>query len=182
MKIFLVSAMCLGAALSFAQTMQSSSQRSGVSPKAEQNIMREIRHEILMLPYYGVFDAIGYTVNGRDVTLAGYVIRDSVKHDAEGAVKHIEGVEHVNNRIEVLPASPMDDRIRLAEFRAIYGEPSLQKYDLGTIKPIRIIVKNGHVILEGAVDNEGDKNLANIRANGVPGVFSVTNNLKVVKS
>ena len=170
------------AVLLSAQTMQSSGQGSAVSPKAVQNIMREVRHEILMLPYYGVFDAIGYTVNGRDVTLTGYVTRDTTKKDAEDAVKHIEGVEHVNNQIETLPPSSIDDRIRLAEFRAIYGDPTLQHYDLGTIKPIRIIVKNGHVILEGVVDNEGDKNIAGIRAKGVPGTFSVTNNLQVQKA
>ena len=163
-------------------SMQTAEQRSGVSPKAEQNIAREVRHEILMQPYYGVFDAIGYTVNGYDVTLTGQVTRDTIKSDAESAVKHIEGVEHVDDQIEVLPPSPMDDRIRIAEFRAIYGEPSLQRYDLGTIKPIRIIVKNGHVTLEGVVDSQGDKDLVNIRANGVPGVFSVTNNLQVAKS
>jgi hyperosmotically inducible protein len=181
MKPLLVLAICLGCALSFAQSMQTSEQRSGVSPKAEQNIMREVRHEILMLPYYGVFDAIGYTVNGRDVTLTGYTTRDSTKKDAEDAVKHIEGVEHVNNQIDILPPSPMDDRIRLAEFRAIYGDPALQRYDLGTIKPIRIIVKNGHVDLEGVVDSQGDKDIAGIRAKGVSGVFSVTDNLKVQK-
>lgn len=163
-------------------SMQTSAQRSGVSAKAEQNIAREVRHEILMQPYYGVFDAIGYTVNGYDVTLTGQVTRDTIKSDAESAVKHIEGVEHVNDQIEVLPVSPLDDRIRIAEFRAIYGEPSLQRYDLGTIKPIRIIVKNGHVTLEGVVDSQGDKNLVNIRANGVPGAFSVTNNLQVAKN
>lgn len=168
-------------ALLSAQSMKSSAQRSGISPKAQQNIAREVRHEILMLPYYGVFDAIGYKINGRDVTLIGEVTRDSVKSDAESAVKHIEGVEHVSNQIEVLPASLVDDRIRLAEFRAIYGEPALEKYNLGTIKPIRIIVKNGHVTLEGVVDGKGDKDIANIRANGVPDVFSVTNNLQVQK-
>ena len=170
------------ASLASAQSMQNSGRGSSVSPKAEQNIMREVRHEILMLPYYGVFDAIGYTVNGRDVTLTGYVTRDTTKKDAADAVKRIEGVEHVNNQIEALPPSSIDDRIRLAEFRAIYGYPALQRYDLGTIKPIRIIVKNGHVTLAGVVDSEGDKNIAGIRAKGVPGTFSVTNNLQVQKS
>jgi hyperosmotically inducible protein len=94
-------------------------------------------------------------------------------------VKHIEGVDHVVNNIEVLPPSPMDDQLRIALFRAIYGYPSLEKYALGVQKPIRIIVKNGHVTLEGVVDNETDKNLAGMRANGVPGIFSVTNNLRV---
>jgi hyperosmotically inducible protein len=96
-------------------------------------------------------------------------------------VKHIEGVEKVDNQIEVLPPSPMDDRIRQRLFRAIYQYSPLQKYELGVQKPIRIIVKNGHVTLEGVVDNDGDKNLAGIRANGVSGTFSVTNNLQVVK-
>jgi hyperosmotically inducible protein len=105
-----------------------------------------------------------------------------LKSDAENVVKRIEGVEHVDNQIEVLPTSPNDDRLRLRLYRAIDGYPALQKYALGVQKPIRIIVKNGHVSLEGVVDNEGDKNIANIRANGVSGVFSVANNLQVVKS
>jgi BON domain len=97
-------------------------------------------------------------------------------------VKHIEGVEKVDNQIEVLPTSPMDDRLRLQLFRAIYGYPALEKYSLGVQKPIRIIVKNGRVTLEGVVDNDTDKNLAGVRANGVPGIFGVTNNLQVEKS
>jgi hyperosmotically inducible protein len=97
-------------------------------------------------------------------------------------VKHIEGVEKVVNQIEVLPTSPMDDRLRLELYRAIYGYPALEKYALGVQKPIRIIVKNGHVTLEGVVDSDADKNLAGLRANGVPGIFSVTNNLQVVSS
>jgi osmotically-inducible protein OsmY len=96
-------------------------------------------------------------------------------------VKRIEGVEKVDNQIEVLPTSPMDDRLRLRLFHAIYGYAPLQKYELGVQKPIRIIVKNGHVTLEGVVDNDGDKNLAGIRASGVSGSFSVTNNLQVAK-
>jgi hyperosmotically inducible protein len=105
-----------------------------------------------------------------------------LKSDAENVVKHIEGVERVDNKIEVLPPSPMDDRLRVQLFHAIYGYEPLQKYALGVQKPIRIIVKNGHVTLEGVVDNEADKNAAGIRANGVPGIFSVTNNLQVVPS
>jgi hyperosmotically inducible protein len=97
-------------------------------------------------------------------------------------VKHIEGVEKVDNQIEVLPLSPMDDRLRLELYRAVYGYPALEKYALGVQKPIRIIVKNGHVTLEGVVDNEGDKNLAGLRANGVSGTFSMTNNLQVTPS
>ena len=118
--------------------------------------------------------------NGGTVTLLGQVTRPVTKSDSENAVKHIEGVNQVVNRIEVLPASPMDDQLRLALYRAIYGFPSLEKYALGVQKPIRIIVNNGHVTLEGVVDSESDKDTAGIRANSVPGIFSVTNNLQVV--
>ena len=156
-------------------------QRDQPSEKSQERITREVRHELLMLPYFGVFDNIAYKVDGTTVTLLGQVVRPSLKSDAENVVKHIEGVDRVDNQIEVLPPSPMDDRIRVRLFRAIYQYPSLQKYELGVQKPIRIIVKNGHVTLEGVVDNEGDKNLAGIRANGVSGTFSVTNNLQVVK-
>ncbi|HEY2471109.1 MAG TPA: BON domain-containing protein [Terracidiphilus sp.] len=150
------------------------------SSPAQARIAREVRHELLMLPYFGVFDNIEYRVDADTVTLYGAVTRPVLKSDAENVVKHIEGVERVVNNIEVLPPSPMDDKLRLALFRAIYGYPSLEKYALGVQKPIRIIVKNGHVTLEGVVDNESDKNLAGMRANGVPGIFSVTNNLRVV--
>ena len=150
------------------------------SAKAEERITREVRHELLMLPYYGVFDNIAFKVNGYEVTLLGQVVRPTLKSDAENAVKHVEGVEKVDNQIEVLPTSPMDNRLRLVLYRAIYGYPSLEKYALGVQKPIRIIVKNGHVSLEGVVDNDADKNTAEIRAKSVPGIFSVTNHLQVV--
>jgi hyperosmotically inducible periplasmic protein len=104
-----------------------------------------------------------------------------LKSDAANVVKRIEGVEHVDNQIEVLPLSPNDDRIRRQLYRAIYGYPALQRYAMGVQQSIRIIVKNGNVSLEGVVDNETDKNIANIRARSVPGTFSVTNNLQVVK-
>jgi hyperosmotically inducible periplasmic protein len=120
-------------------------------------------------------------VAGYNVTLGGTVTRPSIKSDAENVVKHIEGVEKVDNHIEVLPPSPMDDGLRLQLYRAIYGFPSLQKYDMPVLKPIRILVKSGHVTLEGVVDNEADKNTAGIRANGVSGIFSVKNNLVVSK-
>lgn len=151
------------------------------SPKAVERIQREVRHELVMLPYLDVFDNLAYKVEGYNVTLSGQVTRPTLKSDAENVVKRIEGVEKVDNQIEVLPVSPMDDRLRLRLYRAIYGYPPLQKYALGVLKPIRIIVKNGHVTLEGVVDNASDKNVAGIRANGVPGIFSVTNNLAVVK-
>jgi hyperosmotically inducible protein len=132
-----------------------------------------------MLPYLGVFDNLAYEVNGYDVTLVGQVTRPVLKSDAENVVKRIEGVEHIKNQIEVLPLSPLDEGLRLRLFRAIYGYAPLQKYALGVNKPIRIIVKQGHVNLEGVVDNETDKNIAGIQANGVADVFSVANNLQI---
>ncbi|HET7891158.1 MAG TPA: BON domain-containing protein [Candidatus Sulfotelmatobacter sp.] len=151
------------------------------SAKSQDRIVREVRHELLMLPYFGVFDYIAFKVEGGNVTLLGQVVRPTLKSDAENSIKHIEGVEKVDNQIEILPPSSMDDRLRIALFRAIYQDPALQKYELGVQKPIRIVVKNGRVALEGVVDSESDKNLANIRANSVPGIFGVTNNLQVSK-
>jgi len=148
--------------------------------RSQERIAREVRHELLMLPWFGVFDYIAFKVDGGTVTLMGQVVRPSLKSDAENAVKRIEGVERVENKIEVLPPSSMDDGLRLALYRAIYGHPPLEKYALGVQKPIRIIVKNGQVTLEGVVDSEADKNLVTLRANSVPGIFSVTNNLQVV--
>jgi len=156
--------------------------RDQPSARSQERITREVRHELLMLPWFGVFDNIAFKVDGSTVTLLGQVVRPSLKSDAQNAVKHIEGVEKVDNQIEVLPTSPMDDRLRLELYRAIYGYPALEKYALGVQKPIRIIVKNGRVTLEGVVDNEGDKNFAGMRANGVPGIFSVSNNLRVESS
>ena len=152
-----------------------------VTERAAQRIQKEVRHEILMLPYFDVFDNIAYKVEGYQVTLMGQVTRPTLKKEAENVVKQIEGVQKVVNQIEVLPPSPMDDGLRVRLFRAIYGFSALERYALPVIKPIRIIVKNGNVTLEGVVDSEADKNMAYIRANGVPGIFSVTNNLRVVK-
>jgi len=149
------------------------------NPKGYDKFVREIRHELVMLPYYGVFDNLVYKVDGFNVTLMGQVTRPTLKSDAERVVKDIEGVQTVTNNIEVLPLSPNDDRIRMAVYRAVYGEAALNRYALNAVPPIHIIVKNGNVTLEGVVANEGDKNIANIRANGVSGVFGVTNNLRV---
>ncbi len=142
-------------------------------------VVREVRHELVMLPYYGVFDNLSYRVDGGTVTLFGQVTRPTLKSDAENVVKKIEGVERVVNNIEVLPPSPSDDRIRQAVYRAVYGFPSLNRYALAAVPSIHIIVKNGRVNLVGVVANEGDKNTAGIQANSVPGVFSVTNDLQV---
>lgn len=148
-------------------------------PGPESGIARQVHHELVMLPYYGVFDNLAYRVDGGTVTLFGQVTRPTLKSDAENVVKNIESVNRVVNNIEVLPVSSMDDRIRLAEYRAIYSQPQLNKYALQAVPPIHIIVKNGHVTLVGVVANEADKNVAGIQAKGVPGVFSVENNLQV---
>jgi hyperosmotically inducible protein len=155
--------------------------RRPASPQAQARIVKEVRHQILMLPYFDVFDNIAYKVNGYNVTLLGQVTRPTLKSDAERVVKKIEGVERVSNQIEVLPLSPNDDRLRRALFNAIYGYGPLQRYGVGSNRPVRIIVKNGHATLEGVVDSKSDKDLVNIRANGVPGVFSVTNHLTIPK-
>jgi hyperosmotically inducible protein len=151
------------------------------SASEQARITKAVRHELLMLSYLGVFDNIAFKVDGSTVTLLGQVVRPSLKSDAQNVVKHIEGVDKVDNQIEVLPPAPIDSRLRRQLYRAIYGYPALQKYSLSPQKPIRIIVKNGHVTLEGVIDSDADKNLATIRANGVPGIFSVDNNLQVVK-
>ena len=149
-------------------------------PVDESRIAQKVRHELLMLPYYGVFDDLAFKVDGGTVTLMGEVTRPTLKSDAENVVKRIEGVTNVVNQIEVLPLSPMDNQIRMAEYRAIYGDPALStRYGFQAVPSIHIIVKNGHVRLVGVVANEGDKNLVGIRANGVPNVFSVENDLQV---
>ncbi len=150
--------------------------------KARARLEREVRHQLLMLPYYGVFDNLAFRVDGYHIALFGQVTRPTLKTDAEHMVKKIEGVESITNGIEVLPLSPNDDRLRLAVFRAVYGHSALNRYALGANPPIHIIVKNGNVALEGVVANKMDRNIAGIQANGVPGVFSVTNNLKTEKS
>jgi len=146
----------------------------------ENRLTREVRHALLTLPYYGVFDDLAFKVDAGTVTLLGAVTRPTLKTDAERAVKGIEGVQRVVNQIEVLPLSPMDDQIRMASYRAIYGDPALStRYGFRALPSIHIIVRNGRVTLEGVVANQGDKDLINVRANGVPGVFSVTNDLQV---
>jgi hyperosmotically inducible protein len=148
-------------------------------PKSQQELTKEVRHVLVMLPYYSVFDNLAYRVEGDKVILEGQVVRPSIKSDAEAVVKGVGGVSQVVNNIEVLPPSPMDDQLRRALYRAIYGEPSLSRYGFAAVAAIHIIVKNGNVTLEGVVDSEGDKNLAALRANGVANVFSVKNNLQV---
>jgi hyperosmotically inducible periplasmic protein len=146
---------------------------------AQKDLQERVRHELVMLPYYNLFDNFAYKVEGRNVTLYGQVVRPTLKSEAERVVRDIPGVETVTNHIEVLPPSPMDDRIRLAAARRIYGQPALSRYAYGPVSPIHIIVKNGNLTLEGVVANEADRNIAGIQANSISGVFSVTNNLRV---
>ena len=163
-----------------AQDSRSSANRI-VQPglNAQKRLAKEVRHELVMLPYYGVFDNLEYGVDGGTVTLTGSVVRPVLKSDAEAAVKGIEGVDKVVNNINVLPVSSVDDQIRVAVFRAVYGDSNLNRYAVRAVPPIHIIVENGRVTLVGAVSSQGDKDLAGLRANGVPGIFAVTNNLQV---
>lgn len=141
----------------------------------------QVRHELVTLPWYGVFDNLQYQVNGSEVILSGQVVSEhgQTKYDAEGAVKRIPGVTKVVNNIEVLPPLPFDNQIRRAEYRAIFSQSNLGRYSMGAIPQIHIIVNGGHVTLEGTVMNEMDRNIAGLVANSVPGVFSVTNNLRL---
>jgi hyperosmotically inducible protein len=150
-----------------------------INPKGD--LADAVRHELVMLPYYSVFDDLQFTVDNDNgtVTLAGDVTRPILKSDAGNVVKRIAGVTNVVNNIKVLPPSSFDNRIRVATYRSVFGFAGLYRYAMGTNPSIHIIVDNGHVTLKGVVANQGDKNLAYIRANGVPGVFSVTNDLMV---
>ncbi len=150
-----------------------------VSRAGEKRLEREVRRELVTLPYYNLFDHLAFRVDGYVVTLMGKVTRPTLKSDAENVVKRIEGVEKVVNQIVVLPLSPSDDGLRLALYRAIYGHSTLQTLAIRAVPPIHIIVENGNVTLEGVVANEMQKNIAGIQANGVSGVFSVKNNLQV---
>lgn len=169
--VFLV----LGLALS------ASAKSSAADQKAQDRITREVHHELVMIPQLTIFDNLAYKVDGGTVTLLGQVRNAVIKNEAERSVKGIEGVDRVVNDIEILPPSPMDDQIRLKVAHAIFGASSLFRYSLGAVPPIHIIVNRGHVTLEGVVDNQSDKDMAGLKANTVPGVFSVQNNLRAEK-
>ena len=151
---------------------------SGIQAFNEQQIMKKVRKELVMLPYYGVFDNLAYKVEGGTVTLYGQVVRPTTRKDAERRVARIAGVERVINQIEVLPLSPSDDSIRVRTYRTIFRAGSLYRYARGANPSLHIVVNRGHVTLEGVVANETDRRLAFFAANSVPGVFSVTNNLR----
>ena len=153
------------------------------SDPAENNIAKEVRHELLMLPYYSLFDDLEYSVQGRTVTLSGSVTSEHAvtKSDAENVVKHIEGVDKVINNIKILPPSPLDEQARIQIYRRMANTGDLSRYFWEAAPSIHIIVDNQHVTLKGFVNNEMDKNLATMAANQVPGVFQVTNELRIVK-
>ena len=152
---------------------------SNTAPVRQADLPNSVRHELIMLPYFTIFDNLSFQVDARVVTLTGQVRDPVLKSDAGNVVKRIPGVESVINRIEVLPLSTFDDGIRLATARAIYGYGPLRRYSLGALPPIHIIVDNGHVTLTGTVMNSMDRTLVYMQANQVPGVFSVQNDLRI---
>jgi hyperosmotically inducible periplasmic protein len=163
-------------------TLSASSAAAGTSTNNKVlSLSDHVHHELLMLPWYGVFDNISYQVNGNEVILSGQVTSQHAvtKDDAARSVESIPGVTNVVNNIEVLPPSQFDDQIRRAEFRTVFSHADLGRYTMGAIPQVHIIVKGGHVSLEGVVMNQMDKNVAGIVANTVPGVFSVENNLRI---
>ena len=179
----LAGVMCCGTAGISAAQSSTGMQPSTGSQRMQDRISKEVRHELVMLPELTIFDNLQYKVDGGTVTLLGQVRNAVLKDSANSVVKKIEGVESVNNQIEVLPPSPTDDQIRLAVAHAIFGGNSpLFRYSMGSVPPIHIIVKNGHVALEGVVDSQADKQLAETKASTVPGIFSVDNHLQVQKS
>lgn len=182
-QVVLICAIALAALQpSLLQAEPSGGAQQQAPERTEVYLIREVRHRLVMLPYYSIFDWLTFRVSGYNVVLNGYAVRPSLKSEAGNVVKRIEGVQKVTNNIKVLPPSSMDDRIRIAEYRAIYGYPGFEKYAIQAIGPIHIIVDSGHVILEGVVDTQSDRNIANMRANSVSGVFSVKNNLQVQSS
>lgn len=179
---FLAAVLAVGTTgLSFASSTDQTSQKvtSSVNQRLEQHLSGQVRHELNMIPEFTVFDNLAYRVDDSTVTLVGQVRDAIVKDSAEARVKHLEGVERVDNQIEILPASFNDDRIRRQVARAVFNDSRLSSYAIQSVPPIHIIVKNGHVNLEGMVRTQTDKDDAFIRANGVSGVFSVQNNLQV---
>lgn len=168
-----------GFALQAAQANPQAPQAQQLQP-GEARLAQEVRHQLVLLPYYSLFDWFQFSVQGHTVTLQGEVVQPVLKSDAENVVKHVEGVEQVVNNLKVLPLSDLDNHIRRAEFRAIYGNPALSdRYGFQAMPPIHIIVDNGHVTLKGFVANTMDKNIAGVQANSVPNVFSVDNQLQV---
>ena len=178
---FLAGLICLTMYSTSAAQNTGGAQASTGAQRMQERISREVFHELVMLPQLSIFDNLQFKAEGSKVTLMGQVRNAILKDSAEKVVKKIEGVESVDNQIEILPPSPNDDRIRRQVARALFNDDRLFRYSMGSVPPIHIIVKGGHVALEGVVDSQGDKDTATLRANGVPGVFSVENHLQVQK-
>jgi hyperosmotically inducible periplasmic protein len=146
-------------------------------------LIKEVRHEIIMLSDYSVFDNITFSINKPNgVVLMGQVVKPNLKQDAENVVRNIKGIGKVANNIEIMPLSPQDNTIRRAAFRAIYSQDELERYTTSAVPSIHIIVKNGNIILEGVAANQMDKDLAGNAAKQVSGVINVTNNLSLESS
>jgi hyperosmotically inducible periplasmic protein len=173
--VYLPAAVCAAQA----QTRPTPKHTKAEEAPQESLLVREVRHQLLVLPFNSVFDNLLFTMEGDKVILSGQVVRPSLKKHAEAAVKSIEGVGSVDNRIEVLPTSAADNDLRRTVYRAIFEDSVLSRYAIQALPPIHIIVKTGKVSLEGSVESEGDKNLAAIRAGSVANVLGVTNNLVV---
>lgn len=169
----------IGTALASSNGDVSQPVAANADSRYEQQLAGQVRHQLAMIPQVTVFDNLAYRVDGGTVTLVGQVRNAVIKNVAEKSIKRLEGVERVDNKIEILPASFNDDRIRRQVARAVFNDARLSNYAIQPVPPIHIIVKNGHVNLEGVVRTQTDKDDAFIRANGVSGVFSVQNNLQV---
>lgn len=161
-------------AVSVSAQPNSSQPGSAIGPLAE-----KVRHELVMMPYYGIFDDLSFRIDGSKVTLIGEVARPTLKSQAERIVRSLSGVEEVDNQIRILPLSPYDDKLRIASVRTLFGNPVLSRYSWGARPPIHFIVENGTLTLRGNVDSQADRNLAGILANGIPGAFDVNNELVV---
>jgi hyperosmotically inducible periplasmic protein len=181
---FLVAALVpLPARAGGAPSFPDSRQNSQRQYNTEVALTREVRHVLVMQPFYTVFDNLEFKVNGEEVTLMGQVVNPALKSDAAAAVKKIEGVTSVKNEIQVLPPAPGDNRLRFALYRAIYSAPGFERYSTQAVPPIHIIVSLGHVTLVGVVANQMDKTLAITRANSVPGtVGRITDKLQIENS
>src|SRR5262249_11334174 len=143
------------------------------NPPSKARLAKEVRKKLVMLPYYGVFDNLAYSIDGGTVTLHGQVVRPSTRSDAARSVARIPGVTRVVNNIEVLPLSSFDDSIHVRTLRALQRSGGLYRYFLGANPSLHIVVNRGHVTLTGVVDSNLDRQLAYMTARQVPGTFSV---------
>lgn len=201
MRSIRIVVVCFATVLAAQDAAQQPARPPSMTPAAVAALSKRVQGEILSLTEYGVFDFLNYSISNYEVTLRGYASRPMLQSSAEKVVSRIEGVKAVHNRIEVLPLSPQDDILRGRVYAAVYGNVVLSRYNPNRgvpvwmsparvatgitndpppgFHPIHIIVRNGNVSLYGVVDNEGDKNLAGVQAETVPGSFSVENNLMV---